>query len=216
MNTITKITREWKGRLLAGALLVGLAALATAGSYYGGPTPLINSQYGSPLTATNGSAQWGTNTPTGNWGTNGLYPSYIVGGTTTVSNAVLLSSIGSGNYFALQMTAQLGGTAATMAAGNTTNNVIATLLETVGTPTIVKTNLQGYTISTSTPIGTFASVSLPLGYTSGTYSSTNVLYTPYSTPAYASPMQVWLLSLGTVGMTNTAWVTNYQIIPLVQ
>jgi len=178
------------------ALVAGLALLATAAGYYSGsaPQPAVNSAAGGTATLTQA--------------TNGLYTAAISGASSAITwetNLVKLTTAVQGNELAIAVTAQ--GSTAT----GCTNFYV--LLSTVPKGTIVN-------ITNSAALGQASSAAQRSTYwwtntiaLNGTsVVSTNILLTPYSTPAYSGDLDVYVEQIGYLG-TNTTYVTNYTIVP---
>lgn len=130
--------------------------------------------------------------------TNGVY-ALSIAGSSIVTNLVLLNP---GSYYAdrdicLQFQAQ--------ATGATTTNAVFVLSSTVQSISI--TNGANGTAGSSSPRGTFLTVTLPLNGT--TPVTTNIVLSPSSSPAFANGLNVYLESIQ-MG-TSAQALTNYSV-----
>jgi hypothetical protein len=168
------------------AVLTLACFTAQAASSFAGPTPIIGSSF---LGATNVC-------------TNGLYPTGIGPGNVTVTNIIYLGTVPKENV-AIQFTAAANGS-------STTNAVVQIYCATTPAALNVNTNggsTLGYTNAASTPLQSFATITLPLSGT--TPVATNACYSPNIAPLKANGLGLYLYSVG-MG-AGTVSLTNYSV-----
>jgi hypothetical protein len=134
--------------------------------------------------------------------TNGAFPLSITS-TTVCTNLVVLNQNGRGNFLAIQITASANTASTTNAIFVLTSSVIPQS----PTNNAIGAGQCGVPLST-TKRGQFCQITLPLNGT--TASTTNVLYSPATTPAFNGAMNVYLETI-TPGATASMVLTNYSV-----
>jgi hypothetical protein len=168
------------------AVLTLACVTANAASSFFGPTPIVSSAF---LGATNQC-------------TNGFYPTGIGPGAITVTNIIYLGTVPKDNV-AIQFTGAANGS-------STTNAVVQIYCSTVPASLSINTNggnTLGYTNAATTPLQSFATITLPLSGT--TTVCTNANYSTASVPVKAAGLGLYLYSIG-MG-AGTVSLTNYSV-----